>query len=420
MAQTGWKEKDDRTIVEIRDYLEREKLDAFMPWKMQHLAYLTNHFDMLHMSVLWEQRWAILVIPRADDAFIAGGHVPVAGHPESGVAPWWLAERHSGGRPGRDALVQTVNILKKKGLDKGRIGIETKWMPVAAHDYFRTALPDAEFVSADLLVPQIRFIKTEREQALLKKSAELGLRAMETYMQALREGASRQEAQTTRARCALDYGGEWVGGPNGIAWTGGNDETPAWWDTDARERFFATTARRWRGLPDNGPFFVTHFETMFQYYFSDMAGHEFYGPEPSPDEVISWGNEQVTFAEAEHDFEVLRRVQSEALNVIRSEMSHFDAKDALDAYLVADAEAKEHITHYYVHGLGLEIHEEPVLTGYVPETAPADGPIYFRPGAVVSSEWFTRLWTVEEPFVMTEDGWEPLVELKGLIDPAAP
>ena len=37
------------------------------------------------------------------------------------------------------------------------------------------------------------------------------------------------------------------------------------------------------------------------------------------------------------------------------------------------------------------------------------------PGAVVSSEWFSRCWTVEDPFVMTETGWEPLAQLQGLI-----
>ena len=386
---------------------------------MPHLAYLLNHYDMLHMNVLWEQRTAALVVPRADDAFITGGHTAVAGHPESGIAPWWLAERHPGGRPGRDALQKAAELLRKKGLARGRIGIEKKWMPVAVYDFLRSELPDAELVSADLLIPQIRFIKTAREQRLLKTAAGIGLRAMEAYMQALRSGASVREAQRLRAQRALDYGGEWVGGAYGVAWTGGNDETPAWWDAEARSRFYSTEARRWRALPDETPFFVTHFETTFQSYFSDMAWHEFYGPEPDGGQVLHWGDRQVTSREARRDFEILRRVQSEALQQITPGMSHLDARKALDSYLAADPEAGDHISHYYVHGVGLEIHEEPVLTGYIPESTPADGPIYFQPGAVVSSEWFTRLWTVEEPFVMTESGWEPLVELKGLTDPAA-
>jgi len=150
-----------------------------------------------------------------------------------------------------------------------------------------------------------------------------------------------------------------------------------------------------------------------------MAWHEFVGPEPAADQRLDFGNRQATFAEAQRDFDILRRVQREALEVITPEMTHIDAKKAVDAFLAADPEAPEHITHYYIHGVGLEVHEEPLLHTPMPDPTPLDGPIYFRPGAVVSSEWFTRLWTVEEPFVMTATGWEPLVELKGLTDPAA-
>ena len=419
MTSSGWKEKDDRTITEIRSYLEQHDLDAFIPWKVAHLAYLTNYYDILHMNILWEEMTAVLVVPRADEAFIVGEHSSWAGSPDFGVAPWWLAERHSSGRPGTQALERTAELVREKGLDKGRIGIETKWMPVAAYEQLRSCLPDIELVSADLLVPQIRFIKTKREQALLRKAAETGLRAMEAYMQAIRSKATRREAERIRAQRALDYGGEWVGGPYDVAWTGGTDATPAWWDTSAREQFQASTARNWRGLPDDTPFFVSHFEATFQYYFADLAWHELYGPEPDQSDQLAWGDQQVSFGEAQHDFGVLRRVQAEALTHVQPGMNHVDAKKAIDAYLAQDPEAEEHITSYYVHGVGLEIHEEPVLTRSVPVSTPQDGFIHFRPGAVVSSEWFTRLWTVEEPFVMTETGWEPLVELKGLVDPAA-
>ena len=414
MPSTGWKEKDDRTIAELRSGMERQKLDAFIPWKGAHLAYLTNYYDMVHMSIPWEEMIAVLVIPLTAEAFIVGEHQSWAGAPEFGVAPWWLAERHSAKRPGRNALARTVELLKEKGLAKGRIGIEAKWMPIAAYDHLRSALPNVEFVAADRLVPQVRFIKTRREQHLLKQAAQIGLRAMEAYMEALRSGASRSEAQRVRAQRALDHGGEWVGGAYGLAWTGGTDETPAWWDPEARTRFLSSPSRSWKSLPHDSRFCVTHFEARFQYYFADLAWHEFYGPEPAESDRVGWGEEQVPFGEARRDFDILRRVQTEALNQIRPGMSHRQAKETIDAYLAGNAEAKEHVTNYYVHGIGLEVHEEPVLTGYVPSPVPLDGPIYFHPGAVVSSEWFTRLWTVEEPFVMTETGWQPLVGLKGL------
>jgi Xaa-Pro aminopeptidase len=303
--------------------------------------------------------------------------------------------------------------LEKKGLKKARIGIERKTMPVAIYDYFRDALPHAEFVSADRLVPQMRFIKTKRELELLKSAANAGLRAMEAYMAAIRSGASPQEAQRIRAKRALDFGGEWTGGPYGLAWTGGTDETPDWWDDNARKRFEATS-RTWRDQPDDAPCCITHFESRFQYYWADLAWHEFYGPEPSPDQVVRIGLRKAPYREAVRNFEAVRRAQSEALEVIWPGMDHVAAKKAIDAFLTRNPDIKKHIKNYNIHGVGLEVHEEPVFKSSMPIPIPIDGPIYFRPGAVVNSEWHTPYWTVEEPFVMTETGWEPLIELRGV------
>jgi Xaa-Pro aminopeptidase len=420
VPNTGWQEKDTRNIREIRAYLERQKLDAFIPWKPAHVAYLTNHYDDLHLNILWEQVLGLLVIPLASDPFAVGNHYIHLGYADDGVAPYWAGERTGRRWPGQRAMRDAVEMMEKRGFGQGRIGLELKWMPYAAVEYLRSLLPEADFVSADRLIPQLRLIKTQREQALMAKACEVGLRAMEAYMQALRLGATRREAELLRAQKALEHGGEWAGGPYQMQWTGGTATTPAWWDDAARRQYQRSLGyRNWLQLPDEAPFFVSHFEARFQYYWADMAWHEFYGPEPDPDERLDLRVAQPTYREAKEDFDVLRRVATECPQVIRPAMDQWQAKEAVDAYLAADDEARRHITGYFVHGIGLEIHEEPVLCSGQ-ESIPLDGPIYFQPGAVVASEWFTKLWTVEEPFVMTASGaWEPLCELKGICDPAA-
>ena len=417
MRETGWKEKDDYTIKEIRDYMEREQLDAFIPWKSAHIGYLTNYYDLVHINVAWEELTAFLVIPLASDAFVVGAHKHWIGMDDS-VKPWWIMERidpTKGPFPAHEhrILADSVDALKAKGLGKARIGIETKWMPVDVHDYLKAALPEVEFVSADRLVPQIRFIKTRRQQLLLKRAANIGLYSMEAYMQAVRNGATREEAELLKAKCALDHGGEFMGGPYRSGWTGAVDGTLAWWDAAARARFEAgLDGKTWKGVPFDSPFFVTHYHARFQCYFSDLSWHGFY-EEPDEDDVFSWGPRQATFAEASRDFAVLRRCQHEAMQTIRPGMSQIEAKRAVDDYLQSDPEVRERVKTYFVHGIGLETHEEPVLTARA-NPVPLDGPIYYHPGAVCSSEWFSDLWTIGEPFVMTTTGWEPLVELKGL------
>ncbi len=200
--------------------------------------------------------------------------------------------------------------------------------------------------------------------------------------------------------------------------------TPAWWDTRAREQYMATFARlrNWRGLPDNAPFVATHVQTRFQGYWCDAVWREFRGPEPDNDDIIDFGDKgKVSYREARRDFEILRTIQTEALQEIRPGMDQNQAAKAVDEYIKSNAEAARHIRLYWLHGIGLEIHEEPII-----KRSPGDSsavglgrPIYYYPGAVVSSEWFSNLWGVEDPFVMTETGWEPLAELRDIIDPSA-
>ena len=416
---TGCREKDDRIFREMRAYMERERLDAFIPWKIPHIAYLTNYYDEVHMGIQWQEMTAVLVIPKASDAFIVGSCFAYVGREGDGVAPWWLTERHEA-QGAKAVFDKSIALFKKKGLDKARIGFEPAWMPVAVHDCLRSAMPDAEFVPADLLVPQIRFIKTQREQALLRKAVEAGFRAMEAYMDAIRASAPIHRAARIRAQRCLDYGAEWVGGPYRTDWGGSMGMTPAWWDTRAREQYIATFARlrNWRGLPDSAQIVATHVQTRFQGYWCDAVWREFRGPEPDNDDVIDFGATEVPYREARRDFEILRAVQTEALQGIRPGMDQHQATKAVDEYLRSNVEAARRLTIYYIHGIGLEVHEEPTIRRSSPRVW-LDRPIRYYPGAVVSSEWFTNLWGVEDPFVMTETGWEPLAELRDIIDPAA-
>jgi hypothetical protein len=185
----------------------------------------------------------------------------------------------------------------------------------------------------------------------------------------------------------------------------------------ARRSFLASPGyRHWQAMPGPTPYCVTHLETVFQYYFADVAWHELYAMEPDDRDTLEFGHGQiVTWAEARHDYEVLRQIQREAIQTIRPGMDQFQAKCAVDAFLKSDAEIADHQRGYFLHGIGLEVHEEPVLTGSIAAVVPPDGPIYYRPGAVISSEWFSKCWTVEDPFVLGERGWAPLVELRGLV-----
>lgn len=433
---SGWLEKDDRSIREIHRYMDDHDLDVFIPWKQAHLAYLLNYYDKLHSTEIpWYEMGALLAIPRHTDAFLCGAILHWVGLPQDHLGPWWLSEFYEDWGPMESVIDTMVAQLSRKGLATGRIGIELNWVPAAVFQYLRSKLPGAELVAADWIVPQIRFIKTPRERTIMAHAASSGLRCMERYMQALRNGSNREYAELLRARHALDYGCEFVGGARRINWTGGPDNTAAWWDPAIRQAYEADpVGKTWNDSAFDAPIYVSHIETRYHYYYADLAWHKFIGPPPTDDTILDWGiktashdggtvsgrTEKPSFAELREDFRVIRRVQSEAIQCIRPGMDQFEAKRAVEAFLAADSEAARHITMYFLHSLGLEIHEEPILAGRkVPDTSlpvPADHPIYYRPGAVISSEWFTDFWTVEEPFELTEHGWRPLIELHDICD----
>lgn len=69
---------------------------------------------------------------------------------------------------------------------------------------------------------------------------------------------------------------------------------------------------------------------------------------------------------------MLRTVQGEGLNCINPGMNQHEVKKVLESFRSSDPTACHHITHYYIHGVGLKIHKEPVTFGYVAEPMPLD------------------------------------------------
>ena len=140
-----------------------------------------------------------------------------------------------------------------------------------------------------------------------------------------------------------------------------------------------------------------------------------------PTDIIEFGGAhlsdggKVPYREARRDYEVVRRMQRESLQLIRPGMDQFQANRAIAEYLKSDREVADHYLLHFVHGIGLELHEEPVIFYDRVSPQSAGASILYQPGALVSSEWFSRYWTVEDPFVMDANGsWQPLHCLRPL------
>ena len=70
----------------------------------------------------------LLVIPRADDAFIVGEDWLLVGKEGLRVAPWWLSERHPASCSAGNALQRFADLAREKGLGGRtlRVGLERR------------------------------------------------------------------------------------------------------------------------------------------------------------------------------------------------------------------------------------------------------------------------------------------------------
>lgn len=83
-----------------------------------------------------------------------------------------------------------ADVVKELGGEKARIGVEMGgyYYPARGHADLTRALPDAEFVDADLLVGWIRLVKSPAEVAIMRQAGQLADAAMERVINMVQAG----------------------------------------------------------------------------------------------------------------------------------------------------------------------------------------------------------------------------------------
>ncbi len=94
---------------------------------------------------------------------------------------------------GPTAEVALANLLKEKGMDRGRIGIDHFGVPLTIYQKIESYLPDAKLLPASWFFRYVRMIKTPAEIERLRQAAELNERAINAMMRAARPGVTERE-----------------------------------------------------------------------------------------------------------------------------------------------------------------------------------------------------------------------------------
>lgn len=86
-----------------------------------------------------------------------------------------------------------VNVLKEKGLDGGRVGIEKRYLSAAYYEELVELLPQTRFEACDDLFEGVRGIKTEREVEKFREAALATERAIVEAFHEARVGQTEKE-----------------------------------------------------------------------------------------------------------------------------------------------------------------------------------------------------------------------------------
>ncbi len=174
----------------IRDEMEARQFDCLIVYGAYcsfgsdpgeaNLRYVTNFVDQFQ---------AYCIFPKKGEATLA---TSFNGHIATGKEISAVEDIRFGGLKVDEKVVE---LLKEKGMEKGRIGIvgvsSARRVSIPQEQYARItqSLPQAEFEIATDLIENLRRIKSDEEIEFLRKGAQLTDQSLEAYVRAVQPGA---------------------------------------------------------------------------------------------------------------------------------------------------------------------------------------------------------------------------------------
>lgn len=312
----------------------------------------------------------IPVIALPDRSFLVGGYSEQTEFP---------GERYNCEPVVQARLLLLIEQLKSRNLNDAVIGVDMDTAPASALLLLREYLPSARFVPADDIFVQMRSVKSSQELGYIQRAVSIGEEAFQEISPMIREGVAFRDIAIAWARsvqeqdavpfCCLPYD-FFLQAPV--------MQVPA--ESRRRSRFPKNAERDC----------VTRLDMccIYKGYWSD---HKV---------VICVGEPD---AETRQLYEEHRERQEFMRRVIKPGMKK------ADVYGACMAEFQDLDRYpFWIHGIGLDAHEEPRLGSPMPHAVKVLPDVTFEVGAVIALE---PSWLVEDDYVMRSDGFERLGQL---------
>jgi Xaa-Pro aminopeptidase len=275
----------------------------------------------------------------------------------------------------RGSMVQAaVDLVRERGWQ--RVGLEAERVTWRVYDTLAQELPGCTWVPLDGIVDDLRAVKDDEEIAALRRAAELADAALARTLPTIR-GRSERAIARALEQAILEAGADAVAFPTIVA-SGPRGSLPH--------------ARPSDRVVAPGDLVTIDFGAVVDGYHSDETVTVAVGW------AESWQRDL---------FELVRSAQAAGLRAVRSGATAKDVDAACRAIIEAAGRGRE-FGHGAGHGVGLEIHERPLLTSR-PDAPPwilePKTVITVEPGVYLPGRGGVRL---EDTVVVTDHGYERL------------
>ncbi|MDO4400547.1 MAG: Xaa-Pro peptidase family protein [Coriobacteriia bacterium] len=350
-------------LERLRAWMAQENLDAFAVRSTSDIVWLTS-FDGV-----FDDEQAHCVLVTAADAVL---------HTDSRYSEA-CAREAAGGPIAVDAAVKShaawcVERLGSLG-STARLGFDDL-MSVREHGAFLAALegaPGCELVATADAILTLRAQKDAFEVERLKAAQAITDAGFAHIVEFIRPGMTEREVQLELDNYMMAQGADGLAFPTIIA-TGAHGSSPHAQPGDA--------------VIAAGDAIVMDFGARKGGYCSDMTRTVFVG-EPS--------------AELREAYAVLRRANEECAAMVRAGVVGADVHEHAQQVLAEGGFAGK-MGHGLGHGVGIDIHEDPVLSPRNKEPLPAGAVVTVEPGIYIPGSFGMRL---EDCGIVTEEGYEP-------------
>ncbi len=333
-----------------------------------------RELDALLVSGPATRRWVSGFVLEPMEAAEAGpsGTLIVTRERQVLLATALHAEQATADCPGWEVVAFTGDIAAGLGALIGtarRVGAETRRVPHAMWLGIEAALPDAELVAIDDALDRVRLVKEASEIAALERACQLTATCFVHLRSTLRVG------QTEREVARIIEAWFRTNGADGLAF-------------DSLVLVGARAARP-HGRPDEVPIrgdepLLIDFGCVVDGYHSDMTRTVFFGPPTERQRELY-----------EHVLAAQRRAEEMAQPGVSGTEVHEAAVERLAEAGLADA-----FLHGLGHGIGLEIHEPPMLKDWR-QPLSAGMTITLEPGVYMPGEIGIR---IEDDYLLTDAG----------------